>query len=64
MSAVPGEPLKRKPHDVTLKDGRKVRLKLPGMTPGVEPATTQESGAAEPPRESPAPRQPPSHGAS
>ncbi|HEY1540274.1 MAG TPA: hypothetical protein VGF63_12805 [Solirubrobacteraceae bacterium] len=64
MSAVPGEPLKRKPHDVTLKDGRKVRLKLPGMPPSVEPATTKEAAAAEPARESPAPRQHPEHGAS
>jgi hypothetical protein len=63
MSAVPGEPLKPKPHAVTLKDGRKMKLKLPGMPPRVEPIGTEERAAGEPPRDNPAPLHNPSHGA-
>jgi hypothetical protein len=61
MSAVPGEPLKQKPAEVTLKDGRKLKLKLPGMPPRVEPNATEERGAAEPPRDNPAPLHNPYH---
>jgi hypothetical protein len=63
MSAIPGEPLKPKPHEVTLKDGRKLKLKLPGMPPRVEPIGTEERGPAEPPRDNPAPLHNPNHGA-
>jgi hypothetical protein len=63
MSAVPGEPLKPKPHEVTLKDGRKMKLKLPGMPPRVEPVGTGERAAGEPPRDNPAPLHNPNHGA-
>lgn len=62
MSAVPGEPLKQKPYDLRLKDGRKVKLKLPGMAPRVEPTATGERGAEEPPRDNPGPRHNPLHG--
>ena len=62
MSAIPGKPLKPKPHELTLKDGRKVKLKLPGLPQRVEPLATEERGAAEPPRDNPAPRHNPSHG--
>jgi|GEM_PF-1665234 len=55
MSAIPGEPLKQKGQELTLKDGRKVKLKLPGMKPRIEPLGTEERGAAEPPRDNPAP---------
>jgi hypothetical protein len=61
VSAIPGEPLKPKPHELTLKDGRKLKLKLPGMSPPVEPLATEERGAAEPPRDSPAPLHNPLH---
>jgi hypothetical protein len=37
MSAIPGEPLKQKPNELTLKDGRKLKLKLPGPPPPAEP---------------------------
>ena len=63
MSAIPGEPLKPKPHELTLKDGRKLKLKLPGMPPPVEPRGTEERGADEPPRDNPAPLHNPNHGA-
>jgi len=62
MSPIPGEPLKPKPHELTLKDGRKMKLKLPGMAPRLEPTKTEERGAAEPPRENPAPVHNPNHG--
>ena len=62
MSAIPGEPLKHKPHELTLKDGRKLKLKLPGMPPRIEPLATEERGAAEPPRDNPAPRHNPNLG--
>jgi hypothetical protein len=62
MSAIPGEPLKPKPHEVVLKDGRKLKLKLPGMPPRIAPSKTEERGAAEPPRDNPAPLHNPNHG--
>ena len=62
MSPIPGEPLKPKPHELTLKDGRKMKLKLPGMAPRLKPTKTEERGAAEPPRENPAPVHNPNHG--
>ncbi len=62
MSAIPGEPLKKQPHELTLKDGRKLKLKLPGMPPPVVPVATEERGAAEPPRDNPAPLHNPNHG--
>jgi hypothetical protein len=63
MGAIPGEPLKQKPHEVTLKDGRKLKVKLPGLPPRVEPDATEQRGAAEPPRDTPAPLHNPNHGA-
>lgn len=53
MSPIPSEPLKPKPHEVTMKDGRKVKLKLPGMPPPATPARTEERGSEEPPRDDP-----------
>jgi hypothetical protein len=63
MSAIPGEPLKPKLHELTLKDGRKVKLKLRGLPQRVEPLATEERGAVEPPRDNPAPLHNPNHGA-
>ena len=61
MSAIPGKPLKQQPHELSLGDGRKVKLRLPGLPPRVEPAATEERGAAEPPRDNPAPLHNPNH---
>jgi hypothetical protein len=33
MSPIPGEPLDPRQPDLTTKDGKKVRLKIPGLTP-------------------------------
>jgi hypothetical protein len=62
MSAIPSEPLKPKPNEVILKDGRKLKLKLPGMPQRVEPDRTEERAAGEPPRDNPAPLHNPNHG--
>ncbi len=62
MSAIPGEPLKQNPHELTLEDGRKLKLKLPGLPQRVEPSGTEERGAADPPRNNPAPPHNPYHG--
>ncbi|HVF77723.1 MAG TPA: hypothetical protein VNA28_05455 [Solirubrobacteraceae bacterium] len=62
MSAIPGEPLKQKPHELILKDGTKLKLKFPGMPPRMEPLATEERGPAEPPRDNPAPAHNPNHG--
>ena len=63
MSPIPGEPHKSKPHEIVLKDGRKLKLKLPGMPPRAEPGATEERGADEPPRDNPGPLHNPNHGA-
>jgi hypothetical protein len=33
MSPIPGEPLDPRQPDLTTKDGKKVRLRIPGLTP-------------------------------
>jgi hypothetical protein len=53
MSPIPGEPLDPKPPELTTKDGRKVRIKVPGLTPPPKPERTEQRGSAEPPREDP-----------
>lgn len=62
MSPIPGEPLNPKPQELTMKDGRKVKLKLPGLAPRVEPLATEERGASDPPRDDPRPAHSPIHG--
>jgi len=61
MSPIPSEPLKPKPHEVKLKDGRKVKLKLPGMPNRVPPGRTEERGTEEPPRDDVRPTHNPFH---
>ena len=40
--------------ELTTKDGRKVKLKIPGMLPPrMKPVATEERGAEEPPRDNP-----------
>jgi hypothetical protein len=66
MSPIPGEPLHPEQPDLgelTTKDGRKVRLKVPGMLPPrMKPVATEERGSEEPPRDNPAPAHNPLHG--
>lgn len=61
MSAIPGEPHKAKPLELTLADGRKVRFTAPGLAAPIEPGSTEERGAAEPPRDDPRPAHDPNH---
>ena len=55
MTPIPGEPLAPKPHELKMSDGRKVKLKVPGLAPAVKPQATEERGSAEPPRDDPRP---------
>ena len=61
MSPIPGEPLKPKAPELTTRDGRKVKLKIPGFTPQPKPDRTEERGQAEPPRDDPRPLIHPDH---
>jgi hypothetical protein len=51
MSPIPGEPLDPKPAELMTRDGRKFRVKVPGLAPPLKPPRTEERGSAEPPRE-------------
>ena len=55
MSPIPGEPLDPTPQELTTSDGRKFKLKIPGMPPPAKPEKTEERGSEEPPREDPRP---------
>ena len=55
MSPIPGEPLDPKMPDLTDKEGRKVRLKIPGLEQQPKLTRTEERGAEEPPRDDPRP---------
>jgi hypothetical protein len=61
MSPIPGEPLNPKPQELTTSDGRKFKLKIPGLEPPVKPSGTGERGSAEPPRDDPRPAINPHH---
>lgn len=52
MSPIPGEPHGAKPQELTTSDGRRVKLKIPGLAPP-QPTTTEERAATEPPRDDP-----------
>jgi hypothetical protein len=53
MSPIPGEPLQPKPPELTTSDGRKFKLKVPGLAPEPEPAATEQRESPEPPRDKP-----------
>ena len=63
MTPIPGEPLDPKPPELTTNDGRKFKLKVPGLAPRPEPRGTEERGAPEPPRDDPRPPLDPGHAA-
>ena len=56
MTPIPGEPLRPQAPELTTSDGRKVKLKLPGLEPPVKPHATEQRAGTEPPRDDP--RQP------
>lgn len=53
MSPIPGEPLEPKPQELNTSDGRKFKLKIPGLAPPPKPGATEERGRQEPPRDDP-----------
>jgi hypothetical protein len=61
MSPIPSEPLEPKPREITTTDGRKVKLKIPGLAPPLKPGRTEERAGAEPPRDDPRPPVNPDH---
>jgi hypothetical protein len=61
MSPIPGEPLEPKPPELTTSDGRKVKIRVPGLAAPPRPVRTEERGAAEPPRYDPRPLVNPDH---
>ena len=61
MTPIPGEPLEPKAPELITSDGRKVKLKIPGLAPRPEPVRTEERGNAEPPRDDPRPLINPNH---
>jgi len=61
MSPIPGEPLDPRRPELTTKDGRKVKLKVPGLEPRPKPGKTEERSSEEPPRDDPRPPINPDH---
>ena len=61
MSPIPGEPLKPKSPELTTSDGRRLKLKLPGLEPEPEPGAIEERSSSEPPRDDPRPPINPDH---
>ena len=61
MSPIPSEPLNPKPNEITTSDGRKFKIKAPGLAPPPKPARTEERDGAEPPRDDPRPPINPHH---
>jgi hypothetical protein len=61
MSPIPGEPLDPKPIELTTSDGRKVKIRVPGLAPPPKPGRTEERGSTEPPRDDPRPLINPDH---
>lgn len=61
MPPIPGEPLDPQRPELTTSDGRKVKLKIPGLPAPIKPTRTEERGSAEPPRDDPRPPINPGH---
>ena len=53
MPSIPGEPLDPQPQELTMGDGRKVKLRVPGLAGPLKPQVTEERGSAQPPRDDP-----------
>jgi len=61
MTPIPGEPHDRSSNEIVMRDGRKVKLVIPGLAPAPKPNATEERGEAEPPRDDPRPPVNPDH---
>jgi hypothetical protein len=55
VTPIPADPHEPAPPELTMGDGRKVKLKIPGLEPRSHPRAGTERGAAEPPRDDPRP---------
>ena len=55
MSPIPSAPRDPKRNELTTSDGRKFKIKAPGLAPSPKPGRTEERGDAEPPRDDPRP---------
>jgi hypothetical protein len=64
MSPIPGEPLEPQPPELTTSDGRKFKLKAPGLAQRPKPGATEQRGSPEPPRDDPRPLVNPDHAGS
>jgi hypothetical protein len=64
MSPIPSEPLPPKPDELTTSDGRKVKIKAPGLPARAKPTRTEERSSPEPPRDDPRPVVNPDHAGS
>jgi hypothetical protein len=58
MSPIPGQPLDPKPQELTTSDGKKFKLKVPGLAPPIKPTGSEERNSQEPPRDDARPRLP------
>jgi len=61
MSPIPGEPLEPEAPELTMPDGRKVRIRVPGLPQPPKPERTEERAGPEPPRDDPRPGVNPHH---
>ncbi len=61
MSPIPGEPLDPDRRELMTSDGRRFKVKAPGLAPPPKPQRTEERGSAEPPRDDPRPIVNPHH---
>jgi hypothetical protein len=61
MSPIPGEPLEPRPPELTTSDGRKFKLKVPGLAPQPEPGATEERERPAAPGDDPRPPVNPDH---
>jgi hypothetical protein len=64
VTPIPGEPLDPNPPELTTSDGRKFKIKAPGLAPPPKPVRTEQRGSSEPPREDPRPLVNPDHAGS
>jgi hypothetical protein len=53
MTPIPGDPHKPRRQELTMGDGRKVKLKIPGLEPPAQPDAGDDRAAPEPLRDEP-----------
>jgi hypothetical protein len=58
---IPAEPHKRKLDELTTRDGKKFKVRVPGLEPRPENIVAEQRGGEEPPRDDPRPPHNPLH---